>query len=258
MSEQQSILADLKQVRSEIHSKASGSAPAEPEVVEPAAPSAEPIEAAAPAEAETPAPAAEPAEEELITIGDQKFKTKEEAFKYAESLQQKELMQSVYQQGVQEAIRALKPEAAAEPAPEEDDTEYYVDPKAAIAKAEERATKRAVEQIKKEQQAEQLWNQFETKYPDIRRSDAERILREPENWNSIGKLADHDKAMSLLATKVRAEYQEIIDRVKPRSALPNKSGQAVSSGHSSAPSGVTPKKEPAATNFIAEMKKMRR
>lgn len=252
---QHTILDDLKAARAEIHAVVAGKkGESEPE----AAPAAEPE---APVEAAPEAPAAEapaPAEEKPIRIGDQEFSTQEEAFKYAEKLAQEKLIGNAYQTGVQEAIAALKPQAEAAPAPEEDDTEYYVDPKAAIAKAEERATKKALEAIKAEQKREELWGKFEAKYPDIRREDADRILRKAENWNTIGKMDDHEKAMSLLATKVRAEYQEIIDRVKPRSALPNKGGQAVSSGISSPPASVTPKKSAEPTNFIAELKKMRR
>lgn len=197
------------------------------------------------------------AEEKLILIGDREFTSEAEAFKYAESLAQEKIKSEFYNQGVQEALRALKPQEETKAA-EEDDLELYTDPKAAMAKVEQRATQRAIETIKAEQKKEQLWTTFEAQYPDIRREDADRILREPENWETIGRMEDHAKAMKILATKTRAYYQEIIDRVKPRTELPNKGGQAVSSGISTSMSVTPQKKEPVSTNFIAEMKKMRR
>lgn len=194
-------------------------------------------------------------EEEVIRIGDKEFHSQAEAIKYAESLEYEKLTQEAYHRGIHDTIAATRPQ---EQAPQEEDNfeeKFYTNPKDTLKELKEEAKREAIETIKKEQQREALWNQFCSENPDIRRKDAERILN--ENWNTFGKMTDLSKAMKLLALKTREEYREIADRLKPRTELPNRQGQVVSTGTGHAPS-VTPKKtEARSSNFIAEMKKLK-
>lgn len=203
------------------------------------------------------AKAKETEEEELIRIGDKEFKTQAEALAYAESLQLEKLAGDNYSKGIQDAIQAIKGQEPAAPVEEDNfEEKFYSNPKATLQEVKEQAKRELKEELTKEARRENLWNQFLTENPDLRRKDAQRVLE--ENWETLGKITDLSKAMKILATKTRAEYQEIAERLRPRTELPNKSGQAVSSG-SGAPASVThTKKESSSPNFIAEMKKIRR
>ena len=207
--------------------------------------------AAAPEEA---APAAGEAEE-LITIGDREFKTQAEAIKYAESLAFDKSINDAYANGVREALQANRPAEVAEPVEDNFDERFFTNPKAAINEAEERATAKALAMFHAEQKKEKMWNDFLTEYPNIRRRDAERVLG--ENWETIGKMTDVPKAMKVLATKVRAEYEEIADLAKPRTELAAKPARVVSSGSGSAPSVTQPRKEETPLTFVQEMRQLR-
>jgi hypothetical protein len=205
-----------------------------------------------------PVAAAAPAEEEtLIRIGDKEFKTQREAIAYAEGLEQEKLIGGAYQQGVREALDAIRPPTP-DVAPEEDNFEekFYANPKQALAEIEERAVAKAEERLTQKQSYEKNWELFQERYPDIDRLDAERILR--ENIGTIGKITDRDVGMKELAKKTRAEYQRIIERTKPRTELPNRGGQAVSAGSGSTPSVTPQKKNETPLDFVTELKKMRR
>jgi hypothetical protein len=111
--------------------------------------------------------------------------------------------------------------------------------------------------IRQENEKERLWNKFCDQYPDLAgsRSLVEQIVSTDP---IIAKMTDIDSGFKLIARKARGFYQEYIDRTKPRTELPNKSGQVVSAGSSTAPK-VTPKKsEDAPIDFISQLKRMRR
>lgn len=195
-------------------------------------------------------------EETLIRIGDKEFKSQADALKYAESLEYEKLAGDNYNRGIQDAMQAIRPQ---EPQVQEEDDfveKFYSNPKETLKAVKDQATQEAIAQIKKEQTRESLWNQFLTENPDLRRKDAQRVLE--ENWETLGKITDLPKAMKLLAVKTRAEYQEIAERLRPRTELPNKGGQAVSAGSATPPGVTRAQKEATSPNFIAEMKKMKR
>ncbi len=246
METEKSSLQELEQINKQVKAKASGRGEDDDDL--PAG--TEPV-------VELEAAAEEPVEdvEELIRIGDREFKTQSEAIRYAEKLEADKLAAEAYNQGMRDTLAAhtTVPDAAVEDNFEE---KFYSNPKAALKEAEERATQNAVNLVRAEQNKETMWNKFLTKNPDVNREDAELILQ--RNWETIGKMTDYEKAMEVLASKTRSYYQEIIDRAKPRKELPNKGGQAVSSGASSK-GGVTPKEEKKESlDFISEMKRMRR
>ena len=216
----------------------SGAAPIVQEENETPAAEQEPaVEASAPNEA-APAEPVKPADEdEVIRIGDQEFKSAAEAIKYAERLENERLVSQAYNMGIKETLAATQPQEAPPVVEDNFEERFYADPKAALKEMKEQASKEALVMIKAEQQRENLWNSFLNEYPDIERRDAERILA--ENMDTLRRLTDVEKGKQLLATKVRAEYQRIADKFKPKVQLANTSGRIASS--SSAPIGVTPK-----------------
>jgi hypothetical protein len=266
MSEMMKQVAEVKNHMKQVSTGAAdpedlpvGSAPVEasgdeeaPVVEAEATPQSEAPEEKAPAAKASPVE-----EEESIRIGDREFKSQAEALKYAGELEEEKLRLELYNQGVRDALQSNQPAAPAAPVEEEDfDSKFYTDPKSALKKVKEDAKSELRAELQAEKTREKMWDTFLTANPDIDRPDAERILR--DNWETIGKMTDVDKAMKALATKTRSEYQRMAEKFKPRTELPAKRGQAVSTG-SSAMSGVTPlPKEEKVLTFAEEMKRMRR
>jgi hypothetical protein len=227
-----------------------------------------PLEARAPSEEiaeETPVVEATSGEEPvvaveeptLIRIGEREFTSEKEALRYAEELESKNNQLEAYNQGIRDTLGTVNP---AQPPPAEDDNfdeKFYADPKGTLASIKKQATDEALRLFNQQTQREALWNQFLTANPDIRRKDAERILAEPENWAVLSKLTDSKKAMSLLAQKTRAEYAEIEELRKPRTALPATSGARMPSS-GGAPARVTQaKKDEAPLDFVSQLKRMK-
>lgn len=210
------------------------------------------VEAQASEEAPEATPgAAEP--EEPIRIGGQVFKNQREAFEYAERVERERELTEAHSAGIREALEATR--AAAQPVAEPEDNfeeRFYSNPKEALKEVQSKARDEAVAIIKAEQQRENLWTQFLAEYPDIRRKDAERVLN--ENWETIGRMTDLKKAQSVLAQKVRAEYDEIVSYVKPKTVLADK--KQVQSPSGGQPKGVTPKKEERPLDFTSEMRSL--
>lgn len=222
---------------------AGGAAAAVETTAQAAAPEGEPTETA---------PAAEPEEE--IVIGGKTFKSQKEAFAYAESLERKVDVNEAYNQGIQEAIRSLKP--AAEPEPEENfEEKFYSDPKGTLREIQAKATADAVASIQRETRKEKLWDKFLTDNPDIDREDAEMILA--KNQETIGRMTDVNEAMKALARQTRTYYQGIIERAAPRKELPNRGGSVTAASGGTA-NRVTPtKKDDAPLDMISQMRKLR-
>lgn len=201
----------------------------------------------------------EPDVEEEIRIGDKTFKSQREAIKYAEQLAHDNLVNEAYTQGIRDAAKVVQSPVVEQPKPEDDNFEerFYSDPKGTLAEVKKKAAEEALATIKAEQRRESLWSQFFEKNPDLsgNREICEQVLA--KNWDTLGQMTDIDKAMSILATKTRSIFQDYIDRSKPRTELPNRGGQVVSTG-GAAPKGVTPqKKEDAPLDFVSQMKRMK-
>ncbi len=255
-----SILDDLKDAKEEINAQVRGEEVELPAGADPVAVDEATLDVVKVDEAEVVAATVED-EENDIRIGDQVFKSQKDAIDYAQKLEREKLFNEAHNMGIREAIQQLapKPEAVVAP-PEFTDEEFYTDPSAALKKAKDKAKEEAKAEIKKEladeRNAELLWDRFLTKYPDIDRQDAQRILT--EQWSILGVIADESKAMEMLAQKTRAEYQRIVEKMKPRSELPKRSGQVVSTG-ANAPTGVTPARQAQKVLTMTEqMKTLRR
>lgn len=193
--------------------------------------------------------------EEPIRIGGQTFKTQREAFEYAERVERERELTEAHAAGIRETLEAVRQPTQPVPEPEDNFEErFYANPKEALKEVEERATQRALGLINQEKQRETLWSEFLGEYPDVRRKDAERILR--ENWDVIGKITDTKAGMKALAQKVREEYDEIEQMRKPRTVLSDKK-QVVSPG-GGAPPRVTPaKKDATPLSFAEQMRNLR-
>lgn len=218
---------------------------------------AEVTEPAADEEAQ-PQAAAEPEEE--IIVGDRTFKDPKEALAYAREIAHEKEVLEARESGMREALEATRaglsqPAAPAQPEEDKFEEEFYSNPKETLQKVAAKAKQDAVSEIRAEIQREQMWTTFLTQNPDIERADAERILR--ENWDTLGKMTDVPKAMTALATKTRAYYQGIVERMKPRTALPDNKRQAVSPGGGT-PARVTPAAEKKPLSFAEEMKQLQK
>ncbi len=263
------MLDDLKQAKTEIKAEANGEAPpaAEEEMELPSGGQVE-MEPAVEVVAENVEPGevdlaplakqvASDEEEDVIRIGEQEFKSQKEALEYARKLEQDKLVSEAYNMGIKETLQQVRPQEEAPPPEDNFEEKFYSDPKGTLQKFKEEAKQEALSSIKAEQRAEVMWETFLTQYPDIERRDAQRILQ--ENWETVGKMTDLEKAMKVLAQKTRAEYQRIADRLKPRTELPpNRNPQAVSAGRG----GVTPppmaQKEEKVLTMAEQLKSMRR
>lgn len=190
-------------------------------------------------------------QEEEIRINGQTFKSQREAFAYAEQLAREKELTEAHAAGIREALEATRQPTEQQPEPEDDfEQRFYSNPKETLKEVQSRARDEAVAIIKQEQERERIWNQFLSEHPDIRRKDAERVLQ--ENWDVLGKMTDLKKAQAVLAQKVRAEYEEIIQAAKPRTVLAEK--KQVLSPSGGQPRSVTPQKVEKPLDFASQMR----
>lgn len=195
-------------------------------------------------------------EEEPIRIGGHTFKNQREAFAWAEQQERERELAEAHAAGIRETLEATRQPTQPDPEPEDDfEQRFYSNPKETLREVQARARDEAVSTIKKEMERERLWNNFLQENPDIRRKDAERVLQ--ENWETIGRMTDLAKAQKALATKVRAEYEEIVSLTKPRTQLSDRK-QTVSAGGNSPRAGVTPRKEEAPLDFASQLRANKR
>lgn len=197
-------------------------------------------------------------EETLIRIGDKEFKTQSAAIKYAEQLEQEKLLAEAYNNGIRETLEATRP-AQVQAAPAEDnfDEQFYANPRETLAKVRAEATQDALKIVDARDAEKAAWSRFSAAHPDLAGSEVEvrRILQ--ENWDVLGKLKDEQKAMTILATKTRSYFQDIADRLKPRTELSARGGQAVSPSSHAAPSVTPQKKEEPILTMAEQMRKLK-
>lgn len=199
-------------------------------------------------------------EKTLIKIGDQTFETESEAIAYANKLAHDKEIADAHAMGVQEALKATRPVEEVPKVEEEEDFEvqFYSNPKEALAKIKSSATSEAVKIIEQKQAVENQWKEFFEENPDLvgLRNEAQRILQ--ENWNTIGQLTDFAKGRKLLATKTRSYIQELADRLKPRTELPNGGGQVVSTGSKESQKVLHQQKVEEPLDFVSEMRRIKK
>jgi len=204
-----------------------------------------------------------------IMIGDKKFKTQEEAFAYAQALEQKttlvEAQSNAYRQAIQDAALAqsnAQKVTQAPPAPEENfDEKFYENPQEFLKNYGEKITKatedRILGQINAQSAEEKLWGEFFSGHPDLRdfKEDCEGVLaRHTEDIRAIHATKGQKAAMDYLAQKTRAKFQSYIEGTKPQREL-----QKTSAGASMGSSvNVTRNiRQESPVDFISEIKQAR-
>jgi len=206
--------------------------------------------------------------EAKIKIGDKEFRTQEEAFAYAQSLDQKstliEARSDAYRQAIQDAAFAQQNAQKVTPAaePEEDfDAKFYENPKEFLKQYGEKisaATEaKILGQISTRTEDDKLWSDFFGANPDLAgfREDCESVLtKHTEDIKAINQTKGQKAAMDYLAQKTRAKFQSYNDNAKPRRELP-----ATSNGASmGSPGNVTRNiKQAEPVDFITEIRQAR-
>jgi hypothetical protein len=183
-------------------------------------------EAKAAAAEEDAAVAAKLEEPEEIQIGDKTFNNQKDAIAYAKKLDGERLANDAYRQGIQDTIGTEKvTPVASEPNKEEVENLFYDNPTEYIAKITNKARSEAKEEIlaeiRQERATSDLWTTFYNKNPNLKSKDklVKTILA--ENMAMLGNMTDHDKAMTILAGKVKSQLKEWADEDMPKQELAN-------------------------------------
>lgn len=187
---------------------------------------------------EVPAEPEAEAEAPKFKIGSREFAKQEEAWAYAEQIEQERVAADAFRQGVELASRAAQGNPAPQPAapqePAEIDPEYYTNPQSYFQKREAQIIARAQAAIRQDQERatthEQTWTQFYTEYPDLAAAKEFVDLTLQQNWNTLQHV-ETKQALKQLAEKTRAKLKPIIDARMPKTQLP-KVATAVSAGGS--------------------------
>ena len=199
---------------------------------------------------EAPAPA-------KVRIGGKEFATAEEAWTYAQELEQEKIAADAFRQGVEAAAQAQPSNPAPQPQePEQIDPLFYTDPAAYFRKREAEVAARVAAEVNqsitiKERNA-QTWNKFYSDYPDLSKAQPLVQLVLNQHWNDLQHV-ETGKALKIIAEKTRAMKREMLADELPGQTLP-RVAQTASSGRGV---GVTPKPaQEQDLNFIAQMRTM--
>jgi hypothetical protein len=178
--------------------------------------------------ASDPAPE-EPAEE--IQIGDKSFATQAEALAYAQSaLRESEHQRSVveaYNAGLVERGGAQAPAPAAQPQAENWEEKFYANPKATLAELKEEIRREVLGTVAGQTEDQKMWAEFNRLHPDLDgfQEDVSAVLnRYDKEIRAIASTKGKEQAMSFLAQKTRAKFEDYAERRKPKRELPNGAG----------------------------------
>ena len=193
----------------------------------------------------TPTPVAATPAEAPIQIGNQTFATSQEAFAYAEKIEQESTQNDMYRQGVLDAQNQQQVPQNVTPKAEENFEEaFYADPQkfladrdAKIAASVEEKIMGQIEQTKK---SDKIWDEFYKENPDLRVSD--RLVRSilNDNWNVLGNMPDGRAAMRIVAQKTRAEIRTYTEAAAPQQVLQNTGTGASPGGQTNVTTEKTP------------------
>jgi hypothetical protein len=194
-----------------------------------------------------------------IKIGSREFDDTDQAWAYAQELEQEKIAADAFRHGVETASYTQQgnlPQAPA--APEELDPEFYTNPQEFLRKRDAKLLAQAEERVNagismKERNA-QTWSSFYKDYPDL--ANAGRLVQMAlnENFDRL-KHVQLPIALKEIAEKARQMKKEIIESELPGKTMPTvKAGASAGKG-----SGVTPKAAPEqALSFTQQMKNMRK
>lgn len=200
--------------------------------------------------------------EPKFKIGGREFGTQEEAWAYAESLEQERLAADAFRQGVEAASRLAPsnppPQNATPPQPEEIDPEYYTNPQSYFAKREAQIIARAEARI--DQKAlqrkthEDTWTQFYSDYPDLASAREFVDFTLQQNWNTLQHV-ETGQALKQLAEKVRGKLKPIVEARMPKVELPKVRTAASAGGGEQV---TVPKTEAKPLNFAQQMRNLKK
>ena len=203
-------------------------------------------------------------------IGDQSFKTSEEAFAYANSLEHKnaiaEAQANAYRQAVTDGAlgRADGQKVTQNPEDEDDpefDQKFYEDPKKFLkefeAKIIAKTESKVLGHVSQQSEDERLWSDFFKQNPDLAdfKEDCEYTLAKHQaDLKAVNSTRGQKAAMDFLAQKTRAKFQSYHEKSKPKRDL-----ERTSSGPSLG-SSVNVTRQPTKTqelDFAAEIRSLR-
>lgn len=238
-----------------------------PEVIAP--PAAEETEADedgtedAPAEGAT--PAARP--EGKYRIGDRAFDRMEDALAFAEQQERNpESEVDAYRKLINDVItQPQQTQSVTQPAAEDvvDETEFYANPTAAVAKAAERKAQQAIAELEHKyavrDHGNAIWNEFTGRHPalaDFRQETEAFVEANTKTVQDMVKTKGKAAAYDYIALKLKSQFQRYAEAAKPKRDLPN--GGARTTPTNRAP-GVTPKepvKKP--SSFVEQMRSIKK
>lgn len=174
---------------------------------------------------------------ESIVIGDQTFTNQQEAWAYAQKLQQDKDLTEARLQGLEEGMQGYSAQAqpqqlVPEPEPEDDfdEEQYYADPKGYLAKRDAKLQERIISQVTQQttqqQNEQQLWREFFSAHPDLDgfQSDAQAVLNDPDHnkrINLLSRTKGKKAAMDYLAMQTRDKFERYLAARSPKRELPN-------------------------------------
>lgn len=208
------------------------------------------------------APEAATPTEPKIRIGTREFTNQEEAFAYAEQLEQERLVADAFRHGVETASSAIpgnpQPAPAAPEVTQEIDPLYYTDPQAYFRKREteivEKAKAAVQQDLQKKQSHDQVWTQFYNDYPDL---SADKDLVEmflQRDWGALQHI-ETKQALAKLAGTVRARLKTSVESRMPKVALPRVGATASPGGGQQVTQPSQPSKP---LNFTQQMNKLKK
>jgi len=192
-----------------------------------------------------------------VRIGSREFATAEEAWTYAQELEQEKIAADAFRQGVETAAQAQQSNLPPAPQePEQIDPLFYTDPAAWSRKREAELAAQIEARINqnltiKERNA-QTWTKFYSDYPDLAKAQPLVQLALNQDWNTLQHI-ETGKALKLLADKVRAMKREMLADELPGQTLPQVR-QTASAGRGVGVTPAAPKEQ--ALNFIQQMRTM--
>lgn len=181
-------------------------------------------------QAEEEVPAAAAKGEPKIRIGNREFATSDEAWLYAQELEQEKIAADAFRQGVEIAQRASPgnpaPEVPQVDPDEKFDEEFYANPKEYLKKRDERIAEKVQGEVTRKaemaRRTEDTWSKFKSTYPDLSGADefadVQSFIREPGNWSQLQHM-DTDKALKIAADAIRGKYARILKSRMPGEEL---------------------------------------
>lgn len=194
-----------------------------------------------------------------VRIGSREFTNTEEAWAYAQELEQEKIAADAFRQGVETASQAREGNLPPVPRePEQIDPLFYTDPAAYFRKREDEIAAQVTAKVNqgltmKEKNAE-TWTKFYSDYPDLLKAQPLVQLNLNAEWENL-KHVETGKALKIIAEKARAMKREMLTDELPAQALP-RVPQGASAGRGI---GVTPTEaKEQDLNLIQQFRNMRK